>query len=345
MYKKLILVTWWTWYIWSHWVVAFEQAWYKTVIVDNLCNSHIWVLNWIEKILGYKPDFYEVDLRYKNKLEKVFKSYNFDCILHFAWLKCVWESCKEPLKYFDNNIVWSIKLFECMKKFWVKDIIFSSSATVYKELKNENWKIRGFREDDLVWDCLNPYGTSKFLLENILRDLTKFSWFRIINLRYFNPIWAHESGFIWENPKWIPNNLIPFIMKVATWELERLKIFWDDYDTIDGTWVRDYIDVCDLIEGHLKAYERLKKSEKWMINSGAFETYNLWIGNWVSVLEMLEIVIKVTWKKIPYKIVWRRDGDLAEVFCNPKRAETDLWWNPKISLEKSLENSWRFYNK
>jgi len=337
---KTILITGWTWYIWSHWVVAFEQAWYKTVIIDNLSNSNLETLNGIEKILGYKPDFFEIDLRDKEKLREVFKKYNFDWVIHFAWLKAVWESCEKPLEYFDNNIVWSLKLFELMEEFQVKNIVFSSSATVY-DSKNSS----PFFEDMQTWNTSNPYWTTKFILEQILKDLAKFSGFRVANLRYFNPIWAHFSWFIWENPSWIPNNLLPFIMKVATGELEELKVFWNDYPTIDGTWVRDYIDVVDLIEGHLKAYN-LVESWKWKVKSdGFFETYNLGVGKWVSVLEMIEVARKVTGKEIPYQIVERRAWDLAEVYCNPDKAKKELNWEAKTSLKESIKNSWKFYNK
>ena len=357
--KKTILITGWTGYIWSHWVVAFEQAWYKTVIVDNLSNSSLKTLDWIEKILGYKPDFFEWDLRNKEFLEEVFKKYNFDWVVHFAGLKAVWESCEKPLEYFDNNIVWSIRLFEVMEKFWVKNIIFSSSATVYDMTSSLVPTLSGkddgvwLREDNLTWNTTNPYWTTKFILEQILKDLSLFSGFRVANLRYFNPIWAHHSWEIWEDPSWIPNNLLPYIMKVATGKLEKLRVFGWDYPTIDWTWVRDYIDVVDLIEGHLKAYEKLEKiplsnfppegeriATKWF-----FETYNLWVGRGVSVLEMVEVARKVTWKEIPYEIVDRRPWDLAEVYCNPSKAKRELNWESKTSLEDSLKNSLKFYNK
>jgi UDP-glucose 4-epimerase len=339
--KKLVLITGWLWYIGSHAVVVFEQAWYKTVIVDNLSNSNFEVLEGIEKILWYKPDFFETDLRNKGALKEIFKKYNFDWVLHFAWLKAVWESCQKALKYFDNNIIWSLKLFECMEKYGVKNILFSSSATVYDSANSET----GLSEEDQTWNCTNPYGTTKFILENILKDLAKFSWFKVMNLRYFNPIWAHKSWFLWENPQGIPNNLLPYIMKVATWELEILSVFWDDYNTHDGTWVRDYIDVVDLVDGHLKAYSALETSLKKRPVWGYFEVYNLWTGKWVSVLEMIEASKKVIWKDIDYKIVWRREGDWASVFCNPNKAEKELWWKTQVSLDESLENSWRFYNK
>jgi UDP-glucose 4-epimerase len=221
----------------------------------------------------------------------------------------------------------------------VKNIVFSSSATVYAP-ENSSPLV----ETMTTWNTSNPYWRTKFLIENILEDLANFSGFRVVNLRYFNPIWAHSSWEIWENPAWIPNNLLPFIMKVATWELKELQVFWRDYNTIDWTWVRDYIDVVDLIEGHLKAYELLEikkiKANKWF-----FETYNLGVGKWVSVLEMIEVARKVTGKKIPYKIVDRRAWDLAQVYCNPKKAKKELNWEAKTSLEDSIKNSWKFYSK
>ncbi len=332
--KKTILITWWTGYIWSHWVVAFEEAGYKTVIVDNLCNSSVDTLDGIEKIIWYKPDFYNVDLRDKNTLEEVFKKYDFDWVIHFAGLKAVWESCNKPLDYFDNNIVWSLKLFEVMEDFKVKNIIFSSSATVYDS--SNFWKWEWVDEKWITWNTTNPYWTTKFILEQILIDLSKFSWFNVMNLRYFNPIWAHESWFLWEDPEWIPNNLMPFIMKVAKWDLGELKVFWNDYDTIDGTWVRDYIDVVDLIDGHLKAYENISE---W------FNTYNLGVGKWISVLEMIKKTEDIIWKKINYKIESRRKWDLAEVFCDDSKAKNILWWKAKVSLDESIRNSWKFYNK
>jgi UDP-glucose 4-epimerase len=331
MSKKIILITWWTWYIGSHGVVAFESDWYKTVIVDNFINSSIKTLNWIEKIIWYKPDFFEVDLRDREKLENIFKKYNFDWVIHFAWLKAVWESCEKPLEYFDNNLVWSIYLFELMNKYNVKNIIFSSSATVY----NQDNTVP-FLENDKTWTTTNTYWTTKLLTEKILEDLSKFSGFNVMNLRYFNPIWAHKSWFIWENPEWIPNNLLPYILKVARWELKEVWVFWDNYDTIDGTWVRDYIDVVDLIDGHLKAYNNICR---W------FNTYNLWVGKWISVLEMINKTSEVIWKDILYKIIDRRSWDLWEVYCDPKKSEKELLWKAKTSLGESLKNSWNFVNK
>lgn len=371
--KKTLLITWWLGYIGSHTVVAFEKAGYETVIIDNLYNSCLATYRNIWKILGYKPDFYEIDLRNIDEMKKIFEKYKFDWVIHFASLKAVWESCEEPLKYFDNNIIWSIRLFEFMQKYEVKNIIFSSSATVY------NWdNVLPYKEEMSVWKTSNPYWTTKFLIEKILEDLAKFSGFNVVNLRYFNPIWAHNSGLIWENPEWIPNNLFPFIMKVINWELDKLKIFWNDYDTIDWTGVRDYIDINDLVDGHLKAWERLqqiqknenciskgvgrncpakfslqsiifknilkvKKKNRLISQDYFFETFNLWVWKWVSVLELLKVCEKVSGKKIPYEIVERRSWDLWTVYCDPKKAQDVLGWKAKISLEESVKSGIKFY--
>ena len=337
---KTLLITWGTWYIWSHGVVYFEQAWYKTIIVDNLSNSKKEQLDNIAKILWYIPKFYKVDLRNKKELEKIFKENKIDWVVHFAWLKAVWESCQKPIEYFENNISWTINLFSCMEKYDVRKIIFSSSATVYDQKIFEKKDFSWAQETDLTWNTTNPYWTTKYVIEQLLKDLAKFADFSVINLRYFNPIWAHPSWYIWEDPNWIPNNLLPYIMKVATWELKELQVFGNNYPTEDGTWKRDYIDVNDLIFWHLKAWEKLEKIDWWF-----FETYNLWTWRSISVLEMVKLSEKVTWRKIPYKIVARRAGDLADVYCNPEKAEKDLNWKATISLEESLKNAWKFYSK
>jgi len=353
---KKILITWWLWYIGSHAVVEFEQAGIETVIVDNLSNSKLEVLDKIDKILWYKPKFYKVDLLDNEKLEKVFKENKFDGVLHFAGLKAVWESCQKPITYFQNNISWSLNLFELIDMYDVKNIIFSSSATVYdlglrsedvKKVRRNNdlfevvnWDVllkRWLKETDQVWNTTNPYGRTKYLLEEILNDLSKFAWFNVVSLRYFNPIWAHPSGLIWEDPNSVPNNLLPYIMKVYTWELEKLKVFGGDYPTKDGTWIRDYIDVVDLVKWHLKAWKWMK-SNRWN-----FEVFNLWVGRWLSVLDMVKLVKKITWKKISYEIVWRREWDLSEVYCNPSKANKILWWKAEINEEDSIKNMVKFY--
>ena len=347
---KTLLITWWTWFIWSCAVVEFEKAGYKTVIVDNLSNSDKKVLDNIKKVLGYDVDFFEVDLLDKERLENIFKKYNFDGVIHFAWLKAVWESCEKPLMYFNNNIIGSLNLFSLMEKYNVNNLIFSSSATVYdlspnnKDLVEIKWKDvilrRWIKETDITWNTTNPYWKTKFILEEILKDLAKFSNFKAIILRYFNPIGAHTSGLIWENPKWIPNNLLPYIMKVAKWELHQVNVFWNDYPTKDGTWVRDYINVNDLVSWHIKAYKKLEKEKLHYL-----DVFNLWVWEWVSVLEMIKTTEEVVWKKITYKIVQRRPWDLAEVFCDPSKANKILNWEAKTSLKESIKQAWSYYNQ
>lgn len=330
---KNILITGWTWYIWSHFVVKCFENWYNPVILDNLSNSSIETLKWIEEIIWQKVDFFKVDLRNKLEIEEIFKQYNFDSVVHFAWLKAVWESCQKPIKYFQNNISWSLNLFEIMEKFSVKNLIFSSSATVY----DFDWTAP-FSENSKIWKTTNPYWTSKFLLEKIIEDLTKFSWFNAINLRYFNPIWAHKSWKIWENPNWIPNNLLPFLMKVWKWELDKITIFWDNFDTKDWTWERDFIDISDLINWHILALKKLENSSK-----NIFENINL--GNWkkTSVLEMIKITEKVIWKEINFEIWKKRDWDVAISFCENEKAKDVLWWEWEVWIEESVRGAWEFY--
>lgn len=332
--KKTILITGWTGYIGSHGVVAFEQAGYKTVIVDNLVNSSKKSLDGIKNILGYQVDFFELDLRDKEALREVFKKYEFDGVLHFAGLKSPLESQKEALYYFDNNIWGSLSLFEVMNEFWVKKIVFSSSANTYA-----TQNIPPIKETD-IQDTTNPYGTTKLLIEKILRDLSNCNGFEVVNLRYFNPIWAHSSWNIGEEPEWIPNNLFPFIFKVLTWELKELSVYGDDYDTIDGTWIRDYIDVVDLIDAHLKAYNFLEKQSdtRW-----SNEVFNVGTGKWLSVLQAIHAVENVVGKKVNYKIVNRREWDIPVSYCDTTKITQILRFQSQVPLEKSIENMWRFY--
>lgn len=347
------------WYIGSHWAVALIEKWYTVTILDNLSNSSIDVLDSIEKITGTRPKFYEVDLRDKEKLENVFKGDIFDWVIHFAWAKAVWESCDKPFYYYKNNVIWSLNLFECMEKYNVKNIIFSSSATVYKPDEKPP-----FTEQSLTWNTTNPYGTTKLLIENILRDLSIHKWFNVINLRYFNPIWAHSSGLIWEDPNDIPNNLLPFIMKVASWELSSLNVFWDDYDTIDWTWERDYIHVNDLIEWHIKALSFIEQEnnrrgepcvhpmpkthhipETYQSSNNIppiFENINLWTWKPTSVLEVIKNTEEVTWKKINYTITPRRAWDIAISYCLPTKAKEVLNWETKKTLQQAIKDSWNF---
>ena len=331
--NKTILITWGLWYIGSHAVVKFEQEWYTTVIVDNLSNSDKKTLNSITEILWYTPDFYEVDLRNKVQLARIFKRYDFHWVLHFAGAKSPFESQENTLYYYNNNLVASINLFDLMEVYNVKNILFSSSANVYHA---DN--ISPIPESGKLGPN-NPYGKTKLLVEQILEDLHDFFWMNVILLRYFNPIGSHESWLIWEYTTWIPNNIFPYIMKVATWEINNLNIFGDNYDTIDGTGVRDYIDVNDLIDWHLLAYQFLSKQD-----TPVYDIFNLWWWKWTSVLELVQEVEKTLDKKIPYQITENRAWDLASVYCNTKKAGEILWFKAKYSLEKSIKHTWKFYN-
>ncbi len=278
----MILITWWSWYIWSHAVVLFEQAGYSVVIVDNFINSDSSNLDGIFNILWYKPIFYEWDMRNCDFLESVFNRHKFEAVIHLAWLKSVRESCINPIDYYDNNIIWSLNLFHVMEKFSVKNIIFSSSATVYDRINAPCYK-----EDNLV-NWTNPYGTTKIVIEKILEDLSIHAWWSVMSLRYFNPIWSHESWLIGENPKWIPNNLMPYIFSVAKGHRPYIEIFGNSYITIDWTWVRDYIDVNDLAYWHLGALHK---------NEIGFTALNLGSWSWISVMQMIKLVESVIEKK------------------------------------------------
>ena len=351
---QTILLTWATWYIGSHWAVALLEKWYNVIIVDNLSNSNKSSLEAIEKILQNSPllqrrgargevSFYEIDLRNKKNLEQVFTENKIDSVIHFAGAKAVWESCTLPFYYYENNVTWSLNLFELMDKYRVKNIIFSSSATVYKPDE-----IAPFSENTPTWNTTNPYWTTKFIIENILRDLSNHKWFNVINLRYFNPVWAHKSGLIWEDPNDIPNNLLPYIMKVATWELKEIQVFGDDYTTKDGTGERDYIHVLDLIDWHIKALEYIdspllfKRGARGELLKGLYEEINLWTGKATSVLEMIKITEEITWKKLNFNIVSRRKWDIATSYCSPDKANKLLNWEAKYSIKEAIKDSYNF---
>lgn len=336
-----ILITWWLGYIGSHTAVVFANAWYDVIIVDNLSNTDMSVLSRIEEITNKKISFYDIDIRDKEWLEKVFTENSIDGVIHFAAKKAVGESCKMPFEYYDNNIVWSIRLFEYMDKYKVKNIVFSSSATVYDPEGTPP-----FIETDRL-NTTNPYGTTKLVMEYILKDMSVCKWFYVTCLRYFNPIGAYPSWLLGENPNGIPNNLLPYIFKVASWELSGVKVFGDDYVTSDGTGVRDYIHVMDLAEAHLKTMRILESwniekinNEWWM-----FDVINLWTWEWTSVIEMIHIVENITQKKIPYDIVERRVGDVAVSLANPGKADVVLWWKSMRSIEEAIKDGRNFICK
>lgn len=332
---KNILITGWTWYIWSHAAVAFIQKWYNVIIVDSLVNSSEKVLDKIYEITDVRPIFYNLDLRDKDLLENIFKSHNIDWVIHFAALKAVWESCQDPISYYDNNINWTISLLDLMLKYSVNKIVFSSSATVYSSENNSPLK-----ETDSL-DCTNPYGYTKLVIEKLLKWITDHKPLKSICLRYFNPIWAHSSWLIGETPNWIPNNLLPYIMDVVSWKRELLNVYGNDYDTYDWTWVRDYIHIQDLIQWHLGAYTLLENTgiDKY------FDVFNLGTGNWTSVLDMIKMTQDITWKEIKYKVVPRRAWDLAQVYCDPKKANEILWWKAVYDVNQAIKDSYNFILK
>ena len=327
-----ILLTGGTGYIGSHTAVELINAGEEVVIVDNLCNSKENVIDSIMQITGKKPKLYKVDLLDKNSLDKVFEENKFDAVIHFAGLKAVGESVEKPLEYYHNNIVGTLTLLDIMKNHNCKNIVFSSSATVYGNPDTPKYVETMGRQTPT-----NPYGATKAMIEKILEDLyvSDNSW-KISILRYFNPIGAHQSGLIGDNPNGIPNNLMPYIQKVAIGELDKLHIYGNDYNTKDGTGVRDYIHVVDLAKGHIKALEKLISAD------GGIEKYNLGTGKGYSVLEIVNTFEKVNNIKIPYDIVEKRPGDLDEYYADPSKAEAELGWKTTKTLEDMCIDSWRY---
>ncbi|AUS95214.1 UDP-glucose 4-epimerase GalE [Clostridium thermosuccinogenes] len=325
-----ILVTGGAGYIGSHTVVELLQNGYEVVVVDNLSNSKPEALKRVKEITGKDFKFYKVDLLDRDGLEQVFKENKLEAVIHFAGLKAVGESVSIPLKYYYNNITGTLILCELMQKYGVKKIVFSSSATVY------GMKNKSPLTEDMPLSTTNPYGSTKLMIEQILRDVyvSDNSW-SIALLRYFNPIGAHESGRIGEDPNGIPNNLMPYITQVAVGKREKLSIFGNDYDTHDGTGVRDYIHVVDLAKGHLKALEKVMKTE-------GVEAYNLGTGVGYSVLDVVKNFEKATGQHIPYVIVGRRPGDVAECYADPSKAERELGWKAEKTLEDMCRDSWNW---
>lgn len=328
-----ILVTGGTGYIGSHTVVELINNNYEVVIVDNLSNSKKDVIDKIEEITKKQVKFYEDDVCDKKALTKIFKENKIGAVIHFAGYKAVGESCEKPLMYYRNNIDSTLTLLEVMNEFGVKKIAFSSSATVYG--KPESLPIK----EDSKLTTTNPYGSTKLMIENILRDLYKSDneW-SIAILRYFNPIGAHKSGLIGENPNGIPNNLMPYIIKVATKELDCLGIFGNDYDTKDGTGVRDYIHVVDLAKGHIAALNKI-------INSTGCDAYNLGTGNGYSVLEIVNTFKKINNIDVTYKIKDRRPGDIDACYADPTYALEKLNWKAELTLEDMCKDAYNFVKR
>ena len=319
-------------YIGSHTAVELLNAGKEIVIIDNFSNSKAQVLENIKKITGKDFKFYEMDYRDKEKLEKVFSENNIEAVLNFAGYKAVGESVQKPLEYYDNNINGALALLEVMKKHDVKKFIFSSSATVYGDPE-----IIPITEECKTGGTTNPYGTTKLFIEQILKDTyaSDNTW-DICILRDFNPVGAHESGLIGEEPQGIPNNLMPYIVRVAAGILPQLSVFGDDYNTPDGTGVRDYIHVVDLAKGHVLALNKLEKE-----NKGLF-IYNLGTGTGYSVLDMVRAFEKSTGKDVPYIIAPRRSGDIATCYADPRKAREELGWEATRTLEDMCRDSWNY---
>ncbi|NLJ18274.1 UDP-glucose 4-epimerase GalE [Globicatella sulfidifaciens] len=323
-----ILVTGGLGFIGSHTVIELIKKKQDIIIIDNLINSKIEVLDKIHYLTGVKPMFYQFDVTEEIKLEEIFRNHSIDGVIHFAGLKAVGESVAKPLEYYHNNVLSTILLSKMCLKYNIRKFVFSSSATVYGDQESP------LREDMKLKEPTNPYGDTKAICERILSNTARVNKdFVITILRYFNPIGAHESGLIGENPNDIPNNLMPYITKVAKGELDKLSVYGDNYDTIDGTGVRDYIHVVDLAKGHVKALEKL--------DSG-INIYNLGTSKGTSVLQLINTFKKVNGVDVPYEIVNRRPGDLAICFADVQKAERELGWKAELGIEEMVRDAWKF---
>ena len=324
-----ILVTGGCGYIGSHTVLELLNKDYDVVVVDNFSNSSFESLRRVQKITGKAVTFYEADIRDVAAMENIFAKHSFDAVIHFAAFKAVGESVRLPLKYYENNISGTVSLLQIMEKYNVKKIIFSSSATVYGNPE------RLPLDEDCRLSTTNPYGSTKLMMEMIMQDLYKAdkNW-NIILLRYFNPVGAHESGLIGEDPKGIPNNLMPFVAQVATGKLACINVFGNDYDTPDGTGVRDFIHVVDLALGHIAAIEQC--------NDAGVHIYNLGTGHGYSVMDMIHAFEKACGKTLPYKICDRRPGDIATCYAAPDKAKRELKWEAKFGIEEMCASQWKW---
>ncbi len=328
-----VLVTGGAGYIGSHTCIEMQNAGYEVVVVDNLDNSSDESLKRVEKITGKPVKFYKDDVRDKEALRRIFRENKIEAAIHFAGLKAVGESVREPIMYYDNNLQNTIALLEVMNEFGVKKIVFSSSATVYGIATEMPLK------EGMPLGAINPYGRTKYFIEEILRDLyvADNDWC-IALLRYFNPIGAHKSGTIGEDPKGIPNNLMPYISQVAVGKLEKLHVFGNDYNTVDGTGVRDYIHVVDLAQGHVKAID-------WALKNKGCEAFNLGTGNGTSVLQLRDAFVKASGIDVPYVIDPRRPGDPDEVYANAQKAKDVLGWEAKLGIDEMCEDTWRWQSQ
>ena len=329
---KKILVTGGAGYIGSHTCVELLNAGYEIIVIDNFSNSKKDVLDKIKEITKKDFEFYECDYTSKEELEKIFSKNEISTVINFAGYKAVGESVAKPIEYYTNNVYGALNLLEVMKKYNVKNFVFSSSATVYGDPE-----IIPITEECKIGGTTNPYGTSKYMIELILNDLYKSdpTW-NIVILRYFNPIGAHKSGLIGEEPQGIPNNLLPYITRVANGTLKELSVFGNDYNTKDGTGVRDYIHVVDLAIGHVKAIKKIEKDEKKL------NIYNLGTGKGYSVLDIVKTFEKVNKVAVPYKVVARRPGDIAVCYADPRKAKEEIGFEAKYGLEDMVYDAWNY---
>lgn len=329
-----ILVTGGAGYIGSHTCVELLDAGYDVVVVDNLYNSSEKALERVKKITGKDLAFYEADICDRSAMDRIFDQEKIDAVIHFAGMKAVGESVVKPIEYYSNNMAGTLTLCDAMRKHGVKNIIFSSSATVYGDPA-----FVPITEECPKGTCTNPYGWTKWMLEQILIDIQKSDpeW-NVILLRYFNPIGAHKSGLIGEDPKGIPNNLLPYVAQVAIGKLECLGVFGNDYDTPDGTGVRDYIHVADLAKGHVKALRKLEEK-------AGVSIYNLGTGNGYSVLQVVAAFEKACGHAIPYQIKPRRAGDIATCYCDPSKAKAELGWSAEYGIDEMCADSWNWQQK
>lgn len=329
-----ILVTGGTGYIGSHTIVELLNAGHDVLVLDNLSNSSLTALRRVEKITGKAVNFVSGDIRNADLLSALFAENSIESVIHFAGLKAVGESVQKPLEYYDNNVSGTLVLLEAMRRAEVFQLVFSSSATVYGEPQQ-----MPITEEFAVGGTTNPYGTSKLMVEQILQDLSKSEprW-SIALLRYFNPVGAHESGLIGEDPNGIPNNLLPYIAQVTVGRLEKLAVFGDDYATPDGTGVRDYIHVVDLALGHLKALA-------YLAHHNGLNTYNLGTGQGYSVLQMVKAFERASGRKVPYNIAPRRAGDIAECWSDPSKAFKELGWQATLELDRMMTDAWRWQSQ
>lgn len=326
-----ILVTGGAGYIGAHTAVELQKEGHAVVVLDNLSNSSQRALERVQQITGKSVPFYKADIRDREALEEILNHHRFDCCIHFAGMKAVGESVEKPLKYYENNVAGTLTLLKALDCHGCKNIIFSSSATVYGQPET-----LPISEDCPTGGVTNPYGWTKYMIEQILTDLQKAdpTW-NIVLLRYFNPIGAHESGLIGESPRGIPNNLMPYITQTAAGKLEELRIFGDDYNTCDGTGVRDYIHVSDLARGHVKALAAIEQNR-------GLAVYNLGTGRGYSVLELIHAFEQTNHIKVPYSVTGRRPGDVASCYADPSKAERQLGWKARCTIEDMCRDAWNW---